>query len=64
MVPHAYSNRSNGPARFLAVMTPSGFEGYFHEIAALIQAGHRPDPAVLEELNTRYDQVLTTLPEA
>lgn len=62
MVPHTFANRQALPVRYLVIMTPSGFEGYFEELAALLEGGHALDPGTLSALNERYDQVLTTLP--
>ena len=62
MVPHTFANRQDVPVRYLAIMTPSGFEGYFEELAALVEGGHALGPDVVSALNARYDQVLTTLP--
>jgi mannose-6-phosphate isomerase-like protein (cupin superfamily) len=62
MVPHTFANRQDVPLRYLVIMTPSGFEGYFEELAALVEGGHALGPDVVSALNERYDQVLTTLP--
>ena len=61
-VPHTFANRQAVPVRYLAIMTPAGFEGYFEELAALVEGGHTLGPADVAALNERYDQVLTTLP--
>ena len=33
-VPHTFANPSDEPLRFMAVMTPGGFEAYFRALAA------------------------------
>lgn len=32
---HKFSNKTNQPVRFLLLMLPGGFEGYFEEVVAL-----------------------------
>ena len=54
---HAFENRHDAAARFLAVVTP-GLLGpvYFHEIAAVLAdaAGGPPDPAAIGEVMRRH----------
>lgn len=54
---HAFENRHDADARFLAVVTP-GLLGpaYFHEIAAVLSdtAGGPPDPAAIGEVMRRH----------
>ena len=54
---HAFENRHEVDARFLAVVTP-GLLGpaYFHEIAAVLAdaAGEPPDPAAMGEVMRRH----------
>jgi quercetin dioxygenase-like cupin family protein len=48
-VPHAFTNRSGAPARFVLVCTPAGFERHFARIAAK-QAGVEPPQWALGEI--------------
>ncbi len=54
---HAFENRHDADARFLAVVTP-GLLGpaYFHEVAAVIAdaAGGPPDPAAIGAVMRRH----------
>ncbi len=54
---HAFENRSDGDAKFLAVATPGVFgPNYFKEIAAVLSAaaGGLPDPAAIGEVMRRH----------
>src|SRR3954451_3653920 len=54
---HAFENRSDGDAKFLAVVTPGVFgSDYFNEIAAVLTAaaGGPPDPAAIGEVMRRH----------
>ena len=58
-VPHRVGNLSAQPARYLALMTPSGLEGWFEDLGSLVQPGMpRPDPAMIAALSDKYDHVL------
>lgn len=51
-VPHTFRVTPDGPARFLGVVTPGGFQGFF---AAAAAAGAGPqDPAALEAVADRF----------
>jgi mannose-6-phosphate isomerase-like protein (cupin superfamily) len=51
---HSFWNASDKPARLLEVISPSGFEHYFVELATLFQE-HGPDrPDLFVELNEKY----------
>jgi mannose-6-phosphate isomerase-like protein (cupin superfamily) len=52
-VPHAFWNATDAPARFLEIITPSGFEHYFAGVGALFADGS-PDLAALGELAERH----------
>jgi quercetin dioxygenase-like cupin family protein len=52
-VPHTFWNAGPGPAHVLDIISPSGLEGYFRELADL-HAGGRPDAGLLAELRERY----------
>ena len=53
---HAFENRHDGDAKFLAVVTPGDFgPDYFNEIAAVLSAaGGPPDPAAIGEVMRRH----------
>jgi hypothetical protein len=51
---HTFWNAGREPARFLEVIVPGGFEGYFRELRALIPEDLRPDPSAIAALATRY----------
>jgi quercetin dioxygenase-like cupin family protein len=52
---HGFSNPSSEPARYLCVLTPSGYEFYFHRLAEMIRRhGQRPDRATMLRLMSEY----------
>ncbi len=54
-VPHAFWNPADEPARFLEVITPGGFEGYFEELGkAFAASGGQPDRERLAAVADRY----------
>ena len=53
-VPHAFWNASDRPARFLEVITPGGFEGYFSALAEVLAAGGPPDVERLTAVAAEY----------
>lgn len=50
--PHTFANGSDGPARFMSVVAPGGFENYLRELSAHTWP---VAPDVLAELSSRYD---------
>ena len=46
-------NAGQVPARMIEIISPSGFENFFHELADMLTAGP-PDPQQLAELAGRY----------
>jgi mannose-6-phosphate isomerase-like protein (cupin superfamily) len=55
---HTFANRGAGPVRFLGLVVPGGWEGYFAELPGLVAAhSYPPPPAVMAELMARYDVV-------
>jgi quercetin dioxygenase-like cupin family protein len=50
---HTMWNAGPDDARMIEVITPSGFESFFRELADIVEAGP-PDPVVLEALATAY----------
>ena len=49
---HAFWNRTDEPARLLEIISPSGFERYFAELAPLLRPA--PDFEALAALQARY----------
>jgi quercetin dioxygenase-like cupin family protein len=47
-VPHTYRYLGTAPGRLMCVITPSGFEGFFEEIAAMTQEQQQDIPKVME----------------
>lgn len=54
---HHFSNSGRETARALVIMTPDIGVGYFHEVAAVANAGGPPDRAKLMGIMTRYGLV-------
>jgi len=50
---HTMWNAGPDEARMIEVITPSGFENFFRELADIVESGP-PDPVVLEALATSY----------
>jgi mannose-6-phosphate isomerase-like protein (cupin superfamily) len=48
---HTFWNAGDEPLRFLELISPGGFEGYFREIAPLLEAGDRDQ---VPEVAARY----------
>lgn len=59
---HTFWNAGDEPLRFLEVISPAGFEGYFRELAPLLRAR---DEAAVQELAGRYELEIdfSTIPE-
>ena len=54
-IPHVFANLSGEPVRAVGVITPSGLEEMFAEIAAYLAAlTGPPDPQAITAINTRY----------
>ena len=41
---HGFGNPSNQTSRFMVIMSPGGFEGYFDELAGLVEKHGFPSP--------------------
>lgn len=56
-IPHTFWNVGPEPARLIEIITPSGFEHFFHELGDLVVTSS-PDefPMRRAELGARYDQ--------
>src|SRR3954452_9456783 len=53
-VAHAFWNPGDEPVRFLEVITPAGFEGYFAELEPILGVAAPPDLAALAKVMERY----------
>lgn len=51
---HAMWNAGSIPARMIEIITPSGFEGFFHEFVEMTDAGP-PDPDEIGRLSAKYE---------
>ena len=51
---HAFWNPGSAPVRFLEVIAPGTFAGYFRELAPLLRRPGPPDLAALGALAARY----------
>ncbi len=59
---HGFSNPFHEPARYVAIITPSGYEEYFAKVAKHVgRTGEMPDPAQTRELMSQHSTVLATL---
>jgi hypothetical protein len=50
---HAMWNAGSVPARMIEIISPAGFEGFFHELTGMTAVG-APDPVALAALAERY----------
>ncbi len=56
---HGFGNPFEEPARYVAILTPSGYEDYFAEVAEHVATtGAMPDRSLTEELMARHRTVL------
>jgi len=56
---HGFSNPFDEPARYVAILTPSGYEEYFAKVAEhAARTGEMPDPARTLELMAQHSTVL------
>jgi quercetin dioxygenase-like cupin family protein len=53
-VVHAFSNRTDEPARCVNAYVPGGIEGFFVEVGELMADG-QADPAEIKRLSAKYD---------
>jgi mannose-6-phosphate isomerase-like protein (cupin superfamily) len=53
-IPHAFWNAGDEPARFLEVITPGGFEGYFAALGEVFAVDGPPDLGRLAEVARRF----------
>jgi hypothetical protein len=54
-VAHAFANRTDGPTRFLLILSPPGHDRYFDELAEILAVEGPPDSDAIAELRRRYD---------
>ena len=52
---HAFANRTEEPARFLLIMSPSTHDRYFVDVAAILTRSGPPDSQAIAALRARYD---------
>jgi len=56
---HGFSNPFDEPARYVAILTPSGYAEYFAEVAEHVaRDGEMPDPAQTLKLMAQHSTVL------
>src|SRR5664279_3703955 len=56
---HGFSNPHDEPARYVAILTPSGYEGYFRAVADHVtRTGSMPNPVLTAELMSQHQTVL------
>ncbi len=53
-IPHTFRVHEQSGARFLELLTPAGFEGYFRAAAAALHRGAAPTPEVATSLMASY----------
>jgi quercetin dioxygenase-like cupin family protein len=53
-IPHAFRVRGQNGARFLELVTPAGFEGYFRAAAAALHRGAAPTPELATSLMASF----------
>jgi hypothetical protein len=51
---HTFWNAGDEPAKVLEIISPAGFEQYFHEIASCFPDDAPPDLATMAEANAKY----------
>ena len=62
-VVHTFKNTGSGPARFLVIASPSGFERYLDDMAAaFLAAGAPPDPATSAEIASKHGMEFVQTP--
>jgi mannose-6-phosphate isomerase-like protein (cupin superfamily) len=54
-VPHAFANRSQAPAKFLLMTSPSTHDRYFIELAEILGRSGPPDSDAIAALRAKYD---------
>jgi mannose-6-phosphate isomerase-like protein (cupin superfamily) len=54
-IPHCFTNPTGAVARLLIVMSPSGFDQYFSELAEILARTGPPDTKAIAALRRKYD---------
>jgi len=52
--PHGYRNAGTVPVRGLCLYTPAGYENYFRDVHAAVDAGAEVNDAMLAEFRSRF----------
>ncbi len=52
--PHSLANPGPAPVRFLIILSPPGFEGFWEEMSELLKTTGRPEPATVLALQEKY----------
>ena len=56
---HGFGNPFDEPARYVVILTPSGYEEYFAKVAEHVaRTGDMPDPARTQELMAQHSTIL------
>ena len=53
-IPHAFWNPGDEETRLLELISPGGFEQYFHDMAPLLNVEGPPDVAAIAEIQAKY----------
>jgi mannose-6-phosphate isomerase-like protein (cupin superfamily) len=51
---HTFWNAGETELRFIELILPGGFDGYFERLSPLLQAAGQPDPAAIQSLAEEY----------
>ena len=51
---HTFWNAGEGPARFLLIASPGGFERYFEELVPMVDESGYPPPEAMADLARKY----------
>lgn len=56
---HGFANPGDDPARYVGILSPSGYEGYFEKVAAYVaENGAMPPLDVVRELMAQHQTIL------
>lgn len=56
---HGFANPGDDPARYVGILSPSGYEGYFEKVAAYVaENGAMPPLDVVRELIAQHQTIL------
>jgi quercetin dioxygenase-like cupin family protein len=51
---HTFWNAGDTPLRFIELLIPGGFDGYFRRLSPLLTAAGAPDPTAIQSLADEY----------